>query len=139
MKVFLLATETTDMIYGEYQLVEPLEPGDTEQSFEREVSLRGNDLQLLEQKYRNNSYPLIVSLGNQDQSLTTYAAPIKGMRETIVIKQKLLNEGTPFYIKEVYGLAKNSSERLCIICFSEPSDVVINPCGHMTLCTHCVS
>ena len=60
--------------------------------------------------------------------------------------------GLPFEIKSIYGLSSSEqidgevqdikgvsddSSKECTICMSEPSNVIIMPCGHMCVCQSC--
>lgn len=43
-----------------------------------------------------------------------------------------------FPITKVTGGFATASDDMCVICFNEPADSIVAPCGHMGICHHCL-
>lgn len=60
-----------------------------------------------------------------------------------VVKQKIVNNGNAFEMKEIYGLQdamKGEVEddgKECIICLTNNKNTIMMPCGHLCVCDEC--
>ncbi|KAL1200564.1 putative E3 ubiquitin-protein ligase LUL1 [Cardamine amara subsp. amara] len=62
----------------------------------------------------------------------------KGEIKTQVVKQILWVNGMRYVLQEVYGFDGSSYEgKECVLCLSQPSDVILLPCRHCCLCSGC--
>ena len=111
-------------------------------------------------------FPLVVSLAaggpsapakSAVSSQTTFAAlrldAAGGDPAVQVLKQKIVVDGTPYELQEIYGIdGATSSEggaeaggadepagdaRDCVICMTEARDTTVLPCRHMCMCYDC--
>ncbi|CAG9464265.1 unnamed protein product [Pedinophyceae sp. YPF-701] len=91
------------------------------------------------------------------QSQTTYAVVTRteaGQWVAKVIKQKIMFDGTPYELQEIYGLQAaaanggtaegtpiaedpDDGSTECIICMSQARDTAVLPCRHMCMCKEC--
>jgi len=53
-----------------------------------------------------------------------------------VLYQKILYLNMPYMIHDIYGVEASSAGD-CVICMTEPRNVVVLPCKHMCLCIAC--
>lgn len=109
-------------------------------------------------KVHQNYYPLIISI-NYEQAgkhfcFITYC--VFRLKEKIISgvhveRQLAIINNIPFEIKQIFGGEDESSKKPqaegefvaevsnqeCVICLDTPSDTIIMPCGHMTVCKDC--
>ncbi|KAH0908021.1 hypothetical protein HID58_039848 [Brassica napus] len=57
-----------------------------------------------------------------------------------VIKQFISVNGTRYELQDIYGIGDavdENARKECVICLSEPRDVLVLPCRHMCMCVGC--
>jgi hypothetical protein len=84
-------------------------------------------------------------VNGQDQSQSTFCKLNRDGTNITAFMQKLTYQGYVYEQAEVYGLsdgngdADGSDANMCVVCYSEPKDCVIVPCGHCCLCFGCAT
>ena len=53
-----------------------------------------------------------------------------------LLQQKIFLNGQSYIVQEIYGV-ESSQGGECVVCMSEPRNVVVLPCRHMCLCSLC--
>ena len=109
---------------------------------------------------RKTRYPIILELHNRDISTSdnnNYGSnfiifsykfsrkkrheelnkDIQSILSDMKVQESIMRDKEHFFnLKEVYGLEDNTTD--CIVCMSEPADVIFFKCRHLCLCKYCL-
>jgi hypothetical protein len=90
-----------------------------------------------------NQHALVVTIKPENENKGPYESTFvridkeKESWKASAIRQKIHFQDKSYFLSEIYGLAAESEENVCVVCLTDRRKVTMMPCKHLCLCEEC--